>query len=393
MALINFKEKIQILLKLKESLIPQVDGNFIKNWEMEAIKYQSTSENILVELKNINFIEGLVSAISSQLSYLRINLQNYQNMSEQEKDKFKRLYVLAALGLIAKLKLILFFSTYINSREHKKFKNFPNINENNYELQQNNCGNSYDNEIDLSINNSEDYMNGKSTKKNSLLNNLNDYYSQFHNFTDNYKENIFNAMILNNIVNYNSQDNSGKNLNNSNFNEKSFNVYNNNNNNNNNYNSHFTNNLEDLSLAMMNNFSLQKNDNLQNSSILTSKKRSLPSPQNQNKTVSFLKNSQTLNNIENNQEEHMLNYNNQINNESQKFFHQNQEQISKYLTNINQNIHSTNNENSELDNCNSNLNSYYQFHNDNGQSKNVLRSYNNKVYGINDNIYKNSYYL
>ncbi|CRH00410.1 conserved Plasmodium protein, unknown function [Plasmodium relictum] len=391
MALVNFKEKIQILLKLKESLIPQVDGNFIKNWEMEAVKYQRTSENIMLELKNVYFMEGLVSAISSQLSYLRINLQNYQSMSEHEKDKFKRLYVLAALGLIAKLKLILFFSTYINSREQKKYENYPNINENNYNLQQNNCENSYNNEIDISINNSEDYINNKDNKKNSFHNNLNDYYSQFQNISDNYKENIFNVMLLNNLVNYNAQNNDDKNLN-DNFNEKGLNIYNNNNNNNNNYNSHFTNDLG-LSLSMMNNFSSQKNENLQNSSMITSKKRSLPSTQIQNKTVGFLKNPQTTDGIKNNQEEQMLNYNSQINIESQNFLQQNQEQISKYLSNIHQNIQSVNNENSELPNCSSSLNSYYQYQNDNRHSKNILRSYNNKVYGINDNICKNSYYL
>ncbi|KYN93636.1 hypothetical protein PGSY75_0004400, partial [Plasmodium gaboni] len=110
--------------------------------------------------------------ISSQLSYLRINLQNYAKMNEQEKDKFKRLYVLAALGLIAKLKLILFFSTYVNSRDDtSNSKSFPIINENTYPSQlSHNMENNYDMTISLNMSNNN---NINSNNNNITCNNNN----------------------------------------------------------------------------------------------------------------------------------------------------------------------------------------------------------------------------
>lgn len=135
MVLVNFKENIQILMKLKESLIPQADGNFVSDWETEARKYQGISELIILELKEIPLIEGFVRAISSQLSYLGESLSNYFCMSDFEKDKFKRLYVLAALGLIAKLKLILLFSAYINSSDNGHYVNDPNTDNTKYNVE------------------------------------------------------------------------------------------------------------------------------------------------------------------------------------------------------------------------------------------------------------------
>ncbi|SBT71627.1 conserved Plasmodium protein, unknown function [Plasmodium malariae] len=602
MTLINFKERIQILLKLKESLIPQIDGKFTKDWEIEALNYQNTSENIMIELKNVNFIQGLVNAISAQLSYLRINLQNYENMSEQEKDKFKRLYVLGALGLIAKLKLILFFFTYINSVDHNKnIKNVPIINENTYNnLEQYNSENSYEDKMNLQNNISENCINNEDTKINSLFSSLEEYYSLFHNCSDDYKENVFNVMTHNNLVNYNTQMNNDKNLSEKDYSDQNVNMYdsssnvdsdsignnninlgninhgninhgninhgninhgninhgnisrgnishgnishninnssmnhsnlkhnninhniinhnsithnsinhnsfnhnninhnsvnhnninhnninhnninhnninlnsinhssinhssinhssinhssinhsnmngsinngninngninngninngninngninngntNNGNNNNDNinndninngnnnigknYNSHFMNSSADQAPNMMNNFSAEKNENLQNTPVGASKKRSLQLPRSQNKTTNFLTSSQTLNGMKSNQNDHnhIPYYNEQLNNETQIFLQQNQGQYSKYLNNIRQNINSNNNENSALPNGNANLNSYYEYNNDNDQDRNILQAYNNKIYGISDNVYKNSYYL
>ncbi|SOV12079.1 conserved Plasmodium protein, unknown function [Plasmodium gaboni] len=465
MALINFKEKIQILLKLKESLIPQIDGNFIGQWEMEALKYQNTSENIMIELKNVNFIETLVSAISSQLSYLRINLQNYAKMNEQEKDKFKRLYVLAALGLIAKLKLILFFSTYVNSRDDtSNSKSFPIINENTYPSQlSHNMENNYDMTISLNMsnnnninsnnnnitcnnnnNNIDNFINPKESQSVNMYNNNSDeFYVHYQNNTDHFNDAFTNNMTQNNMMNFNAPVNnvtSNNNINNLNINNMNVNNMNVNNmninnvstmnnvnnnskknnksNNNNNINcnnsannfaSHFTNNTEDMQLNAINNFVTTQNENIINGPSHTSKKRSLTiaQPQNNNKSINFIKNLQTLNGTKNITNEHMINYNEHvINDESQRFLQQNQ--YTKYTNNVNQNVSPNNNDNNELTNCSMNFNNYYQHQNNanntinnnnniNNNSihdKNIIQSYNNNnMYTFRDDIYKNSYYI
>ncbi|KJP85635.1 hypothetical protein AK88_04748 [Plasmodium fragile] len=427
MALINFKERIHILLKLKESLIPQVDGNFVKDWEAEAMNYQVTSENIIIHLKDIYFIEGLITPISAQLTFLRINLQNYVNMSEKEKDKFKRLYVLAALGLIAKLKLILFFSTYINARENNRSKNFPVFSENYYNLGQYNCESNYEDKNNLINNACDQCVNNEDEKNNSSFNPVEDYYSQFHSCTDDYKENIFNMMALNNIVNCNSNLGNDKNISDSEYVDNTIGVYDTcvdmstkrmssngvganhvgiNNigithvSGSNNvrvnhlgggqFNSLLLQSAEEYPSNMMAHFAVDKNEGLQNIPAATSKKRAAQMTQSQNKTPNFLKSSHTLNGIKNGINERMHSYNEQINNEAQRFLQQNQEQISKYINNIHPSIHS-NNENAEFNSRKSNLSNYYD--NDNSQENNILQSYSNKIYGLSDNVYKNSYFL
>ncbi|ANQ08820.1 Uncharacterized protein PCOAH_00029080 [Plasmodium coatneyi] len=461
MALINFKERIHILLKLKESLIPQVDGNFVKDWEAEAMNYQVTSENIIIHLKDIYFIEGLITPISAQLTFLRINLLNYVNMSEKEKDKFKRLYVLAALGLIAKLKLILFFSTYINARENNRSKNFPVFSENYYNLGQYNCERNYEDKLNLTNNPCDHCVNNEDEKNGSSFNHGDDYYSQFHSCTDDYKENVFNIMALNNIVNGNSHLGNDKNVSDSEYVDNTVGIYDscvdmstkrmssnhvgmnnvggnhvggnhvggnhvggnhisgnhiNGNHVNGNHvngnrigsNHHSHNNLmgnhvgggqynallpqsaEEYPSNVMTHFAVDKNEGLQNIPAATSKKRAAQMTQSQNKTGNFLKNSHTLNGIKNGINERMQNYNEQINNEAQRFLQQNQDQISKYINNIHQSIHS-NHENGEFNSRKSNLSNYYD--NDNSQENNILQSYTNKIYGLSDNVYKNSYFL
>ncbi|CDU19595.1 conserved protein, unknown function [Plasmodium yoelii] len=440
MALINFKEKIQILLKLKESLIPQIDGNFIKNWELEALNYQNTSENIMCELKNVNFIEGLVDGISSQLSYLRINLQNYENMLEDEKDKFKRLYVLAALGLIAKLKLILFFSTYINSRKHKNSKNFPVMNESVFNAEQNNtCENIYDeNQNKIEDNSYENDIHNIDLKGSSIFTNIEEQYSQLRNCTQEYKEKLFNAMAFNALAHYNAHINNPKNTNNDEYIDKNTGIYSNNiendsrnnnelmgsnincgvndkhlstnigsnikinthiHNNSNNYNTHFVNNMQDNPINVINNFNIEKNERVRSNSSLISKKKKLQLPQSQNKTTNFLKSSQPLNGIKNNQSQHIINnYNDHLNNETHRYAKQNQDKMSNYLTNVHNNINTTNNDNSQIINNNTNLNKYYKYENNNNNSnnthsENIMQPYNNEIYEINDNTYKNCYYM
>ncbi|CAA9988581.1 conserved Plasmodium protein, unknown function [Plasmodium knowlesi strain H] len=471
MALINFKERIHILLKLKESLIPQVDGNFVKDWETEAMNYQVTSENIIIHLKDIYFIEGLITPISAQLTFLRINLQNYVNMSEKEKDKFKRLYVLAALGLIAKLKLILFFSTYINARENNRNKNFPVFSENYYNLGQYNCERNYEDKLNLINNGCDQCVNNEDEKNSTSFNHVDDYYNHFNSCTDDYKEDVFNMMALNNIMNCNSHLGNDKNVNDSEYVDNSIGMYDNcvdmttkrmnsnhvgmnnasgnhvgmnnasgnhvgmnnvsgnhvgmnnvsgnhvgmnnvsgnhvsdnrigsNHHNRNNvmgnhvgagqYNSLLHQSTEEYPSNLMTHFAMDKNEGLQNIPAATSKKRAAQMTQSQNKTANFLKNSHNLNGIKNGINERMQNYNEQINNETQRFLQQNQDQISKYLNNIHQNIHA-NNENGEFNSRKSNLSNYYD--SDSSQANNILQSYTNKIYGLSDNVYKNSYFL
>ncbi|GAW81304.1 hypothetical protein, conserved [Plasmodium gonderi] len=503
MALINFKERIQILLKLKESLIPQVDGNFVKDWESEALNYQNNSENIIIYLKDIKFIEGLINPISAQLTFLRINLQNYENMSEKEKDKFKRLYVLAALGLIAKLKLVLFFSTYINAKEKNHSKNFPVLNENYYNAENYNCENNYEDKMSLMNNSCDHCVNNDDQKNASLFNQVDDYYTQFHACTDDYKENIFNMMALNSIHNYNSQVSNDKSISDNEYMDSTLSMYDNyvdmasksmnsnqvgsthvnanhmgsndmssnhmgsnhmessymgsnhmessymdsnqmdnnhmngnhmngnhmngnhmngnhmngnhmngnhmngnymngnhmnsnhmngNHINSSNNNSLFLQNIEDYTSNKKTHFAPEKNEGQQNIPVVTSKKRNSQVSQCQRKTIDLLKNSHTLNGIKNSQNERMQNYE-LLNNETQRFLQQNQDQISKYINNIHQNIHAPNNENIELNNFKSNINNYYEYDYDNSQENNILQSYNNEIYGLSDNVYKNSYFL
>ncbi|EUD68376.1 hypothetical protein C922_01396 [Plasmodium inui San Antonio 1] len=483
MALINFKERIHILLKLKESLIPQVDGNFVKDWEAEAMNYQVTSENIIIHLKDIYFIEGLITPISDQLTFLRINLQNYVNMSEKEKDKFKRLYVLAGLGLIAKLKLILFFSTYINARENNRSNNFPVLTESNYNLGQYNCESNYEDKLNLINNGCEQYVNNEDEKISSSFNHVDDYYSQLHGCTDDYKENVFNMMALNNIVNCNSHLGKDKNVSDSEYVDNTIGIYDScvdissnnvggnhvgsnhvgdnhigsnhvginnvgvNHVSNNHvginhvginniggndvsgsrvgsnrigsnhhgcnnvrgnhvsgnhisgnhvgggqYNSLLLQSAEEYPSDVMTHFAVDKNEGLQNIPAATSKKRTAQMTQSQNKTADFLKSLHTLNGITNGINERMQSYNEQINNEAHTFLQQNQDQISQYINNIHQSIHS-NNANVEFNSRKSNLSNYYDYDNDNSQENNILQSYSNKIYGLSDNVYKNSYFL
>ncbi|CAG9474815.1 unnamed protein product [Plasmodium vivax] len=523
MALINFKERIHILLKLKESLIPQVDGNFVKDWEAEAMNYQVTSENIIVHLKDIYFIEGLITPISAQLTFLRINLQNYVNMSEKEKDKFKRLYVLAALGLIAKLKLILFFSTYINARENNRSKNFPVFSENYYNLEQYNCESNYEDKLNLINNGCEHCVNNDDEKNSSSFNQVDDYYTQFHACTDDYKENVFNMMALNNLVNCNSHLGNDKNVSDSEYVDNTVGIYDScvdmsakrmgsnhigsnhvgsnhvggihvggnhvggnhvggnhigsnhigsnhigsnhiggnhigsnhvsgsrvgsnhvgsnrvggnrigsnhhsgnsvrgnhvsgnhvggnhiggnhvgsnhvsgnhiggNHHGGGQYNSLLLQGAEEYPPNVMTHFAVDKNEGLQNLPAATSKKRAAQMTQSQNKAANFLKISHTLNGIKNGINDRMQSYNEQVNNEAQRFLQQNQDQISKYINNIHQNIHS-NNEHVEFNSRKTNISNYYDYDNDSSQENNVLQSYSNKIYGLSDNVYKNSYFL
>ncbi|CAD2088861.1 conserved Plasmodium protein, unknown function [Plasmodium vinckei lentum] len=435
MALINFKEKIQILLKLKESLIPQIDGNFIKDWELEALNYQNTSENIMCELKNVNFIEGLVDGISSQLSYLRINLQNYEHMLEDEKDKFKRLYVLAALGLIAKLKLILFFSTYINSRKHKNSKNFPVMNETTFNPEQNVSENIYDeNQNKIENNTYENDIHNVDLKEDSIFTNIEEQYSQLRNCTEEYKEKLYNAMAFNALSHYNARINNSKNTNNDDYIDKNAGMYSNNiennsrnnndlmgsnincsihdkllstnmgnnmnnnnhiHNNSNNYNTHFINNMQDNPINVMNSFNIETNERVRSNSSLISKKKKLQLPQSQNKTTNFLKSSQPLNGIKNSPNHHIINnYNGHLNNETHRYIKQNQDKISNYLTNAHHNMNTTNNDSSQIINNNTNLNKHYKYENNNNtHNDNIMQSYNNEIYEINDSTYKNCYYM
>lgn len=142
----------------------------------------------------------------------------------------------------------------------------------------------------------------------------------------------------------------------------------------------------------MTHFAVDKNEGLQNLPAATSKKRAAQMTQSQNKAANFLKISHTLNGIKNGINDRMQSYNEQVNNEAQRFLQQNQDQISKYINNIHQNIHS-NNEHVEFNSRKTNISNYYDYDNDSSQENNVLQSYSNKIYGLSDNVYKNSYFL
>lgn len=193
-------------MKLKESLIPQSDGNFVSDWEAEARKYQGISEIILLELKEIPLIEGFVQAISSQLSYLRECLSNYFCMSDFEKDKFKRLYVLAALGLIAKLKLILLFSAYINSNDNEHYVDDPNADKTKYNVEHTGkCANEHHHSVtsdsDKSRNVTDTYVSSDDGNDHIVADGENDNYNDHNVYGDYNKQNNYIAKNSNDSIN------------------------------------------------------------------------------------------------------------------------------------------------------------------------------------------------
>lgn len=429
--LVKFKENIQALLKIKESLIPQVDGNFVKNWEEEANKYQSTSENILFDLKNTNYIEGFVNAIYSQLVFLRNNLSNYNNMEDIQKDKFKRLYVLAALGFIAKLKLIFFFTTYLNYRDDKNIGSFLQALENNMNSQLSEFPNSLDNQMlnnllhprDTNLNHpykkddtEQNSLNNFHVDEASVYSNLmneapQNYNTDFYNINDQFNENMLNRMI-NNLVNIESQSN-GKNENPyDNFNVNFPIFFNNINHVNNvgnmsclfsrkNNTSHIANgnyeeNLENANNPLpIQNDHISRDDAFTNSFISSSKESGSRLNEHKNKTAYIMKNAPTMNPMElypsepivNYMEPHTMNNNTYIKDEC------NQDYMEKYLTDGYANYEGPQNMGRYNSNQMNNVSNYlqYQMQNNNAPLENTHLNYNK---GNNENcdLYGNKYY-
>lgn len=424
----KFKENIQALLKLKELLIPQADGNFVKNWEEEANKYQTTSENILLDLKNTNYIEGFVNAIYDQLVFLRNNLSNYSVMEDIQKDKFKRLYVLAALGFIAKLKLIFFFTTYLNSRDDKKVGSFLHALQDNMNGQLSGFSSEYDNKMINDLINHEDTSNNNNYKDSTgeetsnkalidegyvysnLINEIPQNYSpDFYNMNDQFKENMFN-MMLNNLVNIESQ-NSGKNeipidAFNVNF-PMFFNNINQVNNvrqmnylyaskqNSSNLNNTNYEDIETLNNPLpMNTDHISKDNSFANSLISASKESGNISSKNKNAYI--IKNAQTMN--QNQTElfpnEQILNYRESYDNNNNTYIKNecNQDSMEKYLTDGFTNFDRHQN----LGRFNSNqINTtnylQYQLQHNNTQLNNIHLNYN-KINSENYDAYGNKYY-
>lgn len=429
--LVKFKENIQALLKIKELLIPQVDGNFVKNWEEEANKYQSTSESILFDLKNTNYIEGFVNAIYSQLMFLRNNLSNYSNMEDIQKDKFKRLYVLAALGFIAKLKLIFFFTTYLNYRDDKNIGSFLQALENNMKSQLSEFPDGLDNQMlnnllypkDTNLNHSckKDGTEQKSSsnfllEEGSVYSNLmneapQNYNTDFYNINDQFNENVLNRMI-NNLVNIESQNNVKNENPYDNFNVN-FPIFFNNinhvnnvsnmsclfsrkNNTNHNANGNYEENLENANNPLpIQNDHISRDDSFTNSFISSSKESGNISNEHKNKTAYITKNAPTMNPVElytnepivNYMEPHTMNNNSYIKNEC------NQNYMDKYLTDGYANFEGPQNIGRYNSNQMNNVSNYlqYQIQNNNLPFKNTHLNYNK---GNNENcdLYGNKYY-
>ncbi|KEP66266.1 UNVERIFIED_CONTAM: hypothetical protein HHA_260810 [Hammondia hammondi] len=110
-----FRSQLHQLSRHKDRLMPKPDGSFPGDWLRLAWEYQSLAEQMMRSQRwPGDYPEGLLACVTEQVKYLRRRLGNFSSIPDEEKkDKFRRVYVLAALGIIAKLKLVTFCWTFV----------------------------------------------------------------------------------------------------------------------------------------------------------------------------------------------------------------------------------------------------------------------------------------
>ncbi|KAL8434434.1 hypothetical protein ACSSS7_003165 [Eimeria intestinalis] len=63
--------------------------------------------------------EGLLPCVSQQIEYLKRRLEEFPTLTAADQDKFQRLFILAALGIIAKMKLVTFCWTFVELKQNE----------------------------------------------------------------------------------------------------------------------------------------------------------------------------------------------------------------------------------------------------------------------------------
>ncbi|CBZ52846.1 conserved hypothetical protein [Neospora caninum Liverpool] len=118
-----FRSQLHQLSRHKDRLMPKPDGSFPGDWLRLAWEYQSLAEQMMRSQRwPGDYPEGLLACVSEQVKYLRRRLGNFSSIpDEDKKDKFRRVYVLAALGIIAKLKLVTFCWTFVELKRGEQY--------------------------------------------------------------------------------------------------------------------------------------------------------------------------------------------------------------------------------------------------------------------------------
>lgn len=118
-----FRSQLHQLSRHKDQLMPKPDGSFPDEWIRLAWHYQSLAEEIMRSQRwSRLYPEGLLACVNEQVKYLRRRLEHFALVTDEEKkDKFRRVYVLAALGIIAKLKLVTFCWTFVELKRGEQF--------------------------------------------------------------------------------------------------------------------------------------------------------------------------------------------------------------------------------------------------------------------------------
>lgn len=115
----QFRAQLHQLSRQKDGLMPKPDGTFPSDWLGLAWEYQALAEHVIRSAWPCCYPEGLLPCVSQQVDYLKRRLEEFPSISISEKDKFQRLFILAALGIIAKMKLVTFCWTFVELKQNE----------------------------------------------------------------------------------------------------------------------------------------------------------------------------------------------------------------------------------------------------------------------------------
>lgn len=115
----QFRTQLHQLSRQKDGLMPKPDGTFPTDWLGLAWEYQALAEHVIRSAWPCCYPEGLLPCVSQQVDYLKRRLEEFPSIPMPEKDKFQRLFILAALGIIAKMKLVTFCWTFVELKQNE----------------------------------------------------------------------------------------------------------------------------------------------------------------------------------------------------------------------------------------------------------------------------------
>ncbi|KAL8436736.1 hypothetical protein Efla_002168 [Eimeria flavescens] len=95
------------------------DGTFPQDWLGLAWEYQGMAEHVIRSAWPCCYPEGLLPCVSQQVDYLKRRLEAFPSLTAAEQDRFQRLFILAALGIIAKMKLVTFCWTFVELKQNE----------------------------------------------------------------------------------------------------------------------------------------------------------------------------------------------------------------------------------------------------------------------------------